>query len=135
MFSELERARHIVFAANKFIQTSRIKNMLTELFACVYPKRIPFPFDGFRSMRGNAAKDCQLFTRQLLNGLLDRDWISGLGQAQANRAYAVLDKSWGTIDDDGSIRVKPVNKAVRELIEFLEASLQQIDSRSEERRV
>lgn len=135
MFSELERARHIVFAINKTIQPSRIRNMLTELFECVYPKRIPFPFDGFTTTRGNAAKDCQLFTRQLLYGLLDRDWISGLGQAQANRAYTVLDKSWGVFDDDGSIRVKPVNKDVRELIDLLESYLEVTNDCDEHKKI
>ena len=61
--------------------------MLIELFEC-YPKRIRF-LDGFTTTRGNAAKDCQLFTRQLLYGLLDRDSDSA-GQAQANRAYTMI---------------------------------------------
>lgn len=135
MFFELEKARHVVFAINKPIQPSRIKNMLTELFKYIYPKYIPFPFDGFTTTRGNAAKDCQLFTRQLILGLLDRDWISGLGQAQANRAYAVLDRSWGIFDDDGSVRIKPVNKAVREVIELLESYLDGTDDNNEHKKV
>ncbi|AEG14187.1 hypothetical protein Desku_0571 [Desulfofundulus kuznetsovii DSM 6115] len=122
-FSELERARHIVFATDKQIARSRTKNMLTQLFDVIYPKRIPFPFDGFHTARGNAAKDCQVFTKELFLGNLDRDWISARSVQQRNRAYEVLDKSWGVISDDGSIRMKPSNNAVREIIELLESQL------------
>lgn len=124
LFSELERKRHIVFATDKQIGESRIKNMLTQLFEVVYPKRVTFPFDGFHTARGNAAKDCQVFTKELFLGNLDRDWISARGAQQRNRAYEVLDRSWGVISDDGSIRMKPSNKAVREIIELLESQLE-----------
>jgi hypothetical protein len=122
-FSELERARQIVFATDKPIAGSRIKNMLTQLFDVVYPKRIPFPFDGFHTARGNAAKDSQVFTKELLLGNLDRDWISARSVQQRNRAYEVLDCSWGVIGNDGSVRMIPSNDAVRSIIELLESQL------------
>ncbi len=122
-FSELERARQIVFAADKHIAGSRIKNMLVQLFDVVYPKRIPFPFDGFHTARGNAAKDSQVFTKELLLGNLDQDWISARSVQQRNRAYEVLDRSWGVIGSDGSIRMVPSNEAVRSIIELLESRL------------
>lgn len=125
-FSELERERHIIFATVQQIIGARLKNMLVQLFDVIYPKRIPFPFDGFHTARGNAAKDCQMFTKELFLGNLDRDWISTRNEQQKNRAYQVLDRSWGVIDDDGSIRMKPSNKAVREIIELLESNLGEI---------
>ncbi len=123
-FSELERARHILFATEKPIKDSRIKNMLTELFDVIYHKRIPFPFDGFHTARGNAAKDCQVFTKELFLGNLDKDWISARSTQQRNRAFVVFDQSWQIINDDGSIRLKPANKAMRDIVELLETKLE-----------
>ncbi len=122
-FSELERARQIVFATDKPIAGSRVKNMLMQLFDVVYPKRIPFPFDGFHTARGNAAKDSQVFTKELLLGNLDRDWISARSVQQRNRAYEVLDRSWGVLGSDGSVRMIPSNEAVRSIIELMESQL------------
>lgn len=120
IFSELERERQIIYATDKVIKESRIINMLTDLFEQIYNKRIPFPFDGFHTARGNAARDCQVFTKELFMGNLDRDWISVCNIQQRNRAYSVLDESWGIIAEDGSIRMKPINLAVREIVEFIE---------------
>ncbi|MCD5401674.1 hypothetical protein LR013_03690 [candidate division NPL-UPA2 bacterium] len=124
LFSEMEKERNFIFATEKKVGEARIKNMLTQLFDVIYFKRIPFPFDGFHTARGNAAKDCQLFTRQLFLGELDKEWISACNQQQRNRAYQVLDESWGVFDEDGSIRIRPKGKAVCELIEFMEAQLE-----------
>jgi hypothetical protein len=132
-FVELEKSRHIIFATEKSIQQSRMINMLTDLFDIVYPNRIPFPFDGFNTTRGNAAKDCQLFTKELLLGNLDRDWISAREEKQKNRAYDVLDRSWGAIDEDGSIRIKPSNKEVREVIEFIDTRFEQLKNNTDQK--
>jgi hypothetical protein len=123
LFTQMELQRHIVFATKKTIDKSRIKNMLTQLFDVIYEKRIPFPFDGFHTARGNAASDCQLFTRELILGRLDQDWISVRNKQQRNRAHRVLVDSWGIFCEDGSIRIKPTNIAVRNIIELLESEL------------
>ncbi|WP_066633163.1 hypothetical protein [Desulfolucanica intricata] len=122
-FNELERARQILFATEKDIKESRVKNMLSQLFDVIYPERIPFPFDGFKTARGNAARDCQLFVKELFLGNLDRDWIAARSVKTRNRAYGVLNQSWGVIGDDGLIRLKPANKKVRHLIDLLETRL------------
>ena len=49
------REREIVFSTEKPIAPSRIKSMLSHLFGAVYPKAVPFNFDGFHTARGNAA--------------------------------------------------------------------------------
>lgn len=126
-FSELERARKTIFAMEKQIPNSRIKNMLTELFNVVYHKRIQFPFDGFHTTKGNAARDCQLFTRELFLGNLDKDWVAARSAQQRNRAYEVLDESWGVIDKDGSIRLRPKNNAIRHIIELIESLVENSD--------
>ncbi|WP_395857721.1 hypothetical protein [Dethiobacter alkaliphilus] len=124
LFSELERNRDIVFATEKSIKSSRISVMLTYLFGKVYPEIIPFPFDGFHTARGNAAKDSQTFIKELFFGNLDREWISARGAQQRNRAYSVLDKEWGAIADNGSVRLKPIQPTIKVIFEELDNKLQ-----------
>lgn len=123
LFSQMELQRHIVMATEKEINESRIKNMLTRLFDVIYDRRIPFPFDGFHTARGNAAADCQLFTSELLLGRLDKDWITARNKQQRNRAYRVFVDSWGILSEDGSIRINPTNKAVLNVIDLLDSEL------------
>lgn len=122
-FSELEKERNIIFATEKEVQTSRIKNMLTQLFQVIYPKIIPFNFDGFHTAKGNAAKDSQLFTKELIVGRLDKEWISTCNPKQRNRAHKVLAESWGIFEDDGTVRLKAINPSVREILELLDAKM------------
>ncbi len=127
-FFELERERQIIFAIDKQITTSRINNMLTQLFEEVYPKRIPFPFDGFHTARGNAAKDCQIFTKELFLGNLDREWLAARSPQQRNRGDSVLVRSWGALGEDGSVRLIPSNEMVRGIIELLDSKLQDVEA-------
>lgn len=120
LVSDLAKKREIVFATNKDISGSRLKLMLTNLFETIYSQVIPFPFDGFSTIRGNAATDCQLFTRELFKGTLDRESISALNVRQKNRAFDVLDKSWEIFGDDGSVKVLPQNPKVKAIIKFIE---------------
>lgn len=123
-FSEMEKERNIVFATEKKIVQRRLKQMLEQLLDTVYPDRIPFPFDGFYTIRGNAAKDSQVFTKELLLGNLDREWLQARNQQQRNRGYTVLDKSWGIFDNDGSVRLLPTNSKVREALKVLDTMLE-----------
>ena len=122
--SKLEKERHVIVATAKPIQPSRLTNMLYQVFDNIYCERLPFPFDGFSTSRGNAARDCQIFTRQLFVGLLDRNWLMTQAAQQKNRGEKVFDKAWGVFDKDGSIKLKPRDKNLRKIIELLEGYLQ-----------
>lgn len=122
-FSELERKRLLSIATKRPVSGSRLKPILENVFAAIYDQVIPFPFDGFHTAAGNAAKDCQMFTRELFMGTLDRDAIANKTAQQRNRGFEVLDKSWGFIDASGSVRPKPQNPAVRRLIELMDERL------------
>lgn len=123
LFSEIEKSRNLVFATEKNIATSRIKNMLTQLFDEIYCQRIPFSFDGFDKAKGNAAQDSKEFTRTMFLGNFDRDYIAGRVSRQKNRAIAVFDESWGVLDNDGSLRSLPRNNKVRDIVYLLEKRL------------
>lgn len=121
LFNMLSKSRDLVTASSKTLDGKRLKNILTSLFETIYPKIIPFPFDGFHTIRGNAAKDCQTFTRELFMGNLNQSWIAGRNQRQKNRANAVLIQSWGVLSENGSISALPKNSDVRTIIKFIES--------------
>lgn len=76
LFSKMVLRNNIILATNKKVKDAVLIDMLTDLFDVIYDQRIPFPFDGFHTPRGHAAKDCQQFTSQLLLGRLDKEWIA-----------------------------------------------------------
>ncbi len=123
LFDDLSRQRHMVFATGQDIQVSRLTDTLTRLFTKVYHSHVPFPFDGFYTSSGNAAKDCALFTRELFRGHLDRDWIAARPRKQRNRAVTVLVDAWGGLDSAGALRLLPANEAVRRIIDLLDSQL------------
>lgn len=122
--SKLERERYVLVATAKPIQPTRLSNMLYQVFDVIYYERTTFPFDGFSTARGNAAKDCQTFTRQFFLGFLDRNWLITQAAQQKNRGEKVLDNAWGVFDNDGSLRLKPRDESLRKIIELLEGLLQ-----------
>lgn len=126
-FASLERERRLIFACDTPIPTARVKRMLEALFASVYPERIPFPFDGFTTARGNAAKDCADIMRDLFAGSFSRDKLSTYAPQKKNRAYNVLDGTWGVLNRDGSLRSTPADMAVRHVSDILEGRLKQTD--------
>ncbi|MGB4243429.1 MAG: hypothetical protein WBK42_07710 [Dethiobacteria bacterium] len=126
--SELEKELHLIFATEVKPRQGSLKQMLEQLFEIVYPNKIPFPFDGFGTAGGKAAQDCQIFSRELLLGNLDREWLSAQSQKQKNRGYAVLDKSWGVFDEDGSVRLLPANPKIREALKVLDEKIQDENS-------
>jgi hypothetical protein len=124
LFSEMVAERNLVFATEAEVKPTNLKEMLEQLFDVVYPERIPFPFDGFSTARGNAAKDCQDFCRELLAGNLDQEWLSTKKPQVRKRGYTVLEKSWKIFDDNGSLLRMPKNPKVKKLLEVLNSGLQ-----------
>jgi len=124
-FKILEKKRDLILLHKKEIAGNRIKNILANLFDVIYQSRIPFPFDGFHTSRGNAAKDCQVFTTELFSGNLNQAWIAARNVQQRNRAVTVLHDSWQTLAHDGSIRKIPGNKSVGKIVEWLDSELKE----------
>ena len=124
-FKSLEKQRDILFACNKDIDGNRISTILMSLFEAIYSSHVSFPFDGFHTARGNAAKDCQTFTRELFTGNLNQNQIAAMGTQQRNRAGKILGEEWQAIDRDGSIRIRPGHLGAGKIIEQLDAELEQ----------
>lgn len=123
-FKAVEKQRDIVLACKKDVNGNRISTVLMDLFETVYENHIPFPFDGFHTARGNAAKDCQAFTRELFTGNLNQNRIAAMGSQQKNRAANILGDGWQAIDRDGSIRIRPGHHGVGKIIEQIDANLE-----------
>jgi len=131
-FEQLKAKRHFCFATESELHSTKMSALLEELFDIVYKKRIPFPFDGFHTAGGNAAKDCQIFTKELFRGGLDKEWLTARSGDELNRAHNVLDKSWGIFTESGSVSLKPKNSVLREIIENIDAKLYEESGEPEE---
>ena len=129
------KRKQCVFATSVQIQHGRLRQMLLRLFDVAYPERIPFPFDGFHTIRGNAAANCQTFTRELLLGNLDREWLQARKPQEKNRGYKVLDQAWRIFDKAGSVRLLPGNPRVRKLIHILHSTLDPASDEQHKHRV
>ncbi|RLC20991.1 MAG: hypothetical protein DRI57_03445 [Deltaproteobacteria bacterium] len=117
------QARMYVYPKAFKLESARLKKITLRLFEETYPKIVPFPFDGFSTARGNAAKDSREITVELFKGTLNDDWISSRKSKTQNRAVLVLRRSWGALGDDGEISWLPSNSRLLEIISFLEQSL------------
>ncbi|MCX7020203.1 MAG: hypothetical protein NTY46_14695 [Candidatus Sumerlaeota bacterium] len=91
----------------------RLTHIATRVFDSIYSSPLPFPFDGFATIRGNAAETCWAFTRELVSGTLDHDSYSAKPPKEKNRADAVLNRSWRVISKSGSINRLPGEPAAR----------------------
>jgi hypothetical protein len=131
-FEQLKAERHFCFATESKLNSTKMSALLEELFDTVYKKRIPFPFDGFNTAGGNAAKDCQIFTKELFRGGLDKEWLTARSGDELNRGHNVLDKSWGIFTESGSVSLKPKNSILREIIEQIDAKLYEESGEPEE---
>lgn len=109
-------ARHYVTPFDD-IAPNRLAMMETQLFERAYPKVLPFPFDGYATARGNAARDCAEFTRRLISSDLSFNETQTMGVAQKNRAQAVLNIAWRVFSkSDGSVVQKPGNPVVKAIM-------------------
>ncbi len=102
------------------LQHQRIQKMADQLFEYAYPKAISFPFDGFNTSKGNAAKDCKAITEELFKGTLDYEtWIATRNVKMKNRAVILLKAAWNALTSEGKVSPLPANSGVQEVIQAL----------------
>lgn len=106
------------------IPASRLAMMELQLFEAAYPKVLSFPFDGYATSRGNAAKDCTEFIRRLVGTTFNYGDTQSMGVASRNRAQAVLNQAWRVFSkSDGSVVQKPGNPVARSIVAEWEKQL------------
>ena len=118
------RCRRYVTSIKETFEADRLGRFATKLFAHIYTKPLPFPFDGFTTARGNAADTCQQLTSELLIGSLDFDSVMAKPSKIKNRAVAVLQGCWDIFNKTGSISRRPNNRVLRSLSENWDSLLQ-----------
>ncbi|MDD2635641.1 MAG: hypothetical protein PHW82_09110 [Bacteroidales bacterium] len=111
----LLKERRYVALAKGDIQGLRLSRVSTELFKQIYPNPIPFPFDGFSTVKGNAADTCSVLTRELMHATLDYHSIMAKPVKDKNRANSVLKEAWGMFSSNGKINRRPANSTLKSI--------------------
>lgn len=99
----------------KKIISSRLQSTAFALFERIYPQVVEFPFDGFHTSRGNAAKDCREMTAALFTGALDHEWVQASKVMTQNRVNNVLARAWKVFGNDGKVADYPKHQVLRKL--------------------
>jgi len=128
----LECREHAVFPdkLNDSLSTVKPRKVPDEVFAQIYPNIVDFPFDGFSTLKGNAARDCRELTIELINGNATPEWISTKNKQFQNRYNVLLSESgqngggWGFIDPRGKFKIYPSNKKARLLVDMVDLRLE-----------
>ncbi len=114
-FNTLLRERNFFLPFENLDGVRRLTQIGNALFANLYPTTIPFPFDGFSSERGNAAKTCNELIIGLFHGNIDLHSINSKGVKFKNRVLPVLRNSWSLFNQDGSLTSRSGLKVLRDL--------------------
>ncbi len=125
LHEEMLKQREYVVPKGFEIGNLRLRKLAYALFEQTYPNILPFPFDGFRTAQGNAAKYCREITATLFKGSLDSDWVSSSPPEIKNRVDEVIQKSWGAFDEQGHIASRPNHSGLRTILSDIEAQLKQ----------
>lgn len=109
--------------------SERLKVTASAIFKALYPKTVPFPFDGFATTAGGGAKDAVLLAKNLIAGNVNYAWIQSQPTRLRNRVLAVLGKSWEALNAH-SEPTTPSTEAVKTLYERLQQAHQEDFGRS-----
>ncbi len=120
-FDQLKKQRQRITGHGVQTLESRLAVALTDIFENVYPKVIPFDFDGFDSKQpGKARKAFCSIVRLLLSGSVNGDTIHSFPSEVRNRLEATLFHtgafSWKVINANYQI-IPPEQKNVRAVYE------------------
>ena len=114
-----------IFPRNFRPESTQIEKVCLSLFETLYPRITPFAFDGFGTVRGDAAKDCREMTVELFKGNVNDEWISNRGPKLQNRAKNVLIRTWRALNETGKIGYYPQEPNLKEIVEIFEKRLEE----------
>jgi len=121
---ELTKKRRYITPLIEELGAKRLSRVGRMLFEQVYKRPLPFPFDGFTTVRGNAADTCQELITDLLRGNLDYDAVISKPVKVKNRALTVLGNSWDVFTKTGKISRRPTHPVVQKVTEKWDDMLQ-----------
>jgi hypothetical protein len=120
---DLIKERHHTVCGPHETDPQRLGVVCAAIFEAVYPKVLPFPFDGFSTPRGNAADTCHSLTLELIRGHLTFNDVMAKAVRDKNRANEVLNKCWQAFLKNGDISQRPNHEAVRAVFSAWESVL------------
>ena len=107
------------------VEGTRLGSYGNSLFNAIYPEAICFPFDGYQTSGGNAAKDCRDLTIALFQGILNQDWIQARPAQTQNRANSLLKANgWDVLGKDGHIQSLPRLREAAAIFRTLQETLE-----------
>ncbi len=111
------------------VPSGQLRVVGQEIFAKIYPKTVPFPFDGFGSATGAGAADATHLARGLIARQVTGQWVQALPKRQQNRVETVLIESWKALRRAGDL-APPSEPHVKDAFQWLEQSHQDDPQRS-----
>ena len=119
------KERNYLCHANVALEGTRLSSFGDSLFKALYPQALCFPFDGYQTAGGNAAKDCRDLTIALFQGILNHDWIQARPAQTQNRANSLLyGKGWDVVGNDGHIQNLPRLREAAAIFRTLQDTLE-----------
>jgi len=109
------KQRQFVTTYSEPFEVKRLRFIGDQIFSRMFPKILPFPFDGFSTSRGNAADSCMRFTKELMTGVLDYQTLISKPVKEKNRGLRVLSDSWEIFTKAGRVSRYPGNDVVKEI--------------------
>ena len=98
---------------------ARLKATGTAIFEEVYPKAIPFPFDGFSSVSGGGPADAAQLARALMMQQVTGPWVTAQAVRLQNRVNALLVQCWKAFSTTGNLSA-PSNSEIKKLYDHIE---------------
>lgn len=101
------------------IPMGRLKMIGESIFARVYPKVLPFPFDGFATAAGGGPADAAQIMRGLIARQVDGPWVQAQPKRLQNRVQALLVRSWRVLASSGKLTA-PANPDIGAVLDWLQ---------------
>ncbi|MBK5965273.1 hypothetical protein CCR95_14545 [Thiocystis minor] len=113
------RERRFWIAGCEVIPDGRLKNVGEAIFARVYPKVTPFPFDGFATAAGGGPADAAQITRSLIARQVDGPWVQAQPKRLQNRVRSILVDSWRVLASSGKLTA-PGHPELKAMLDWLQ---------------
>ncbi|WP_295400257.1 hypothetical protein [uncultured Thiocystis sp.] len=113
------RERRFWIAGCEVIPDGRLKNVGDAIFARVYPKVTPFPFDGFATAAGGGPADAAQITRSLIARQVDGPWVQAQPKRLQNRVRSILVDSWRVLASSGKLTA-PGHPELKAMLDWLQ---------------
>ena len=95
----------------------KLKQIGSAIFEGVYPKVVPFSFDGFASGTTGAA-DCAQITKSLISKQVNITWVQTQPKRLQNRVTNLLAHTWGCLRSTGQL-AEPSDQRVKAAYELI----------------